>query len=172
MSFAIAAVSMMAVGGAQSAVGAYYGAKGQKSALRYDAKIAEVNAKLAEQSAQGELLQGERDVAASQLNAAQLKSKQRTAYAANGIDLNSASVQEVQQSSEYLAEADAITISANAMRSAAGYRTQGAGYRSQAKISRATADGISPGMAVTSSLLSTGGQVASSWYTMNKAGAV
>ena len=57
------------------------------------------------------------------------------------------------------------------MRSAWGYRTQGMNYQNRATMDRGTASGISPGLTAFGSLLSNSGQVASSWYSMNKAGA-
>jgi hypothetical protein len=66
---------------------------------------------------------------------------------------------------------DANTIAANAVQSAWGYRTQAVNYKNDALMSRATASGISPGLNAASTLLGEAGQVASTWYGMNKAGA-
>lgn len=55
---------------------------------------------------------------------------------------------------------------------AANERLQGLGYRNAATAASATAGGISPFGAAANTLLSQGGQVAASWYALNKKGAV
>lgn len=171
MSLAIASVALMAAGAGSSAIGSYYGAKNQASNLRYQADIAEVNARVADLGAKSEMLRGEREVQSSKLKTAQLKSAQRASLAANGVDLGEGSAVNILSSTDVMGEIDADTIAANAVRSAWGYRTQANNARAEATVGRGTASGINPTAAATSSLLGGSGQVASSWYTMNKAGA-
>lgn len=171
MSLAIASVALMAAGAGSSAVGSYYGAKSQKSNLQFQADIAEVNARIADLGARSEMLRGEREVQSSRLKTAQLKSSQRASLAANGVDLGEGSAVNILSTTDLMGELDADTIAANAVRSAWGYKTQASNARSEAIVGRGTAAGINPAGSAVTSLLGGSGQVASSWYSMNKAGA-
>ena len=70
-----------------------------------------------------------------------------------------------------MGEIDANTIKSNAIASAWGYRIQGTQYGNEAIVNRATSKGIKPGAVALSSLLTNAGQVAGTWYTLNKVGA-
>jgi hypothetical protein len=155
---------------ASSVIGAYYSGASQRESLRFQADMAAINARIAEQSAQTALLQGQRQEQASRLRGAQVKSSQRAAMAANGIDLSEGSAQNVLNTTDYFNEMDANTLAANATRSAWGYRTQATNYMNDALSKRSSADAISPAMGAASSLLTGGSQVADKWYAMNKAG--
>jgi len=159
------------VGGAAMGVaGNYYSSKSQKLSLESQARMDELNAQLAEKAAQVELQRGSREVQNSRLKTAQLKSAQRVAMAANGIDLGSDTAVNILSSTDLMGEIDANTLEANAVRSAWGYRTQAVNASNSAIGTRATAKGINPAIGAAGSLLSSAGQVASSWYSMKKAG--
>ena len=157
-------------GAATSAIGSYFGAATQKAVLNGQASVADSNARISELGAQSALMQGQQQVGALTLKAGQLKSSQRAAMAANGIDLGTGNAAELQASTDIMKEIDANTLTANAVRSAWGYRTQAMNFKNEALTRRASAGAISPGMAAASSLLGSAGSVASSWYGMNKAG--
>ena len=157
-------------GAATSAIGSYFGAATQKAVLNGQASVADSNARISELGAQSALMQGQQQVGALTLKAGQLKSSQRTAMAANGVDLGAGNAAELQASTDIMKEIDANTLTANAVRSAWGYRTQAMNFKNEALTRRASAGAISPGMAAASSLLGSAGSVASSWYGMNKAG--
>lgn len=176
--------AIMQTGGAISGgIGSYFGAATQKANLRGqaavaegNARIADVNARIAELGAQSALDQGQREVGRLTLRAGQLKSSQRVAMAANGIDVGTGSAAEIQASTDIMKEIDSNTLTANAVRTAWGYRTQGlnaqtdaANLRSQALASRAMGNAISPGGSVATSLLGSAGNVASSWYQYSQA---
>jgi hypothetical protein len=159
------------IGGAlSSAIGSYYSAQSQKNNLRFQSDIAGINARIAELGAQSAFNQGQQQVGALTLKAGQIKSSQRAAMAANGVDLGEGNAAEVQASTDIVKEIDANTLIANAVRSAWGYRTQGTNYQNEAAMGRATASTISPLATGFSSLLGSAGSVANSWYLMNKAG--
>jgi len=153
-----------------SAFGSYYSAQSQKSNLQFQADMAEISARMAEKSAQSALLQGERHVGAISMRAGQIKSGQRVALAANGVDLGAGNAAEVQASTDIMKEIDMNTAEANAVRAAWGYRAQGVNYQNEARIKRATAGNISPFGSMVSSLLGSATSVAGNWYLMNKAG--
>lgn len=171
------------IGGAVTGgIGSYFGAatqkanlRGQSAVLEANARISDANARIAELGAESALQQGQYEVARHTLQVGQLKSRQRVALAANGVDVGSASAAEIQASTEILKDMDVRTIESNAMRSAWGYRTQGlnaqteaANQRSQAVAARAMGSAISPIGSTTTSLLGSVGNVASSWYKFSK----
>ena len=61
---------------------------------------------------------------------------QRASYAAQGVEVSSGSAEEVQESSAYQGELDALQIRVNAARSAWGYNIQAEGERQQAAYTR------------------------------------
>lgn len=172
MSFATAAIAMQGAGAASSIVGSYFGAKSQKSLLNGQAQIDDINARIAELGAQSVLFQGRAQTNAIGLQAGQLKGRQRVALAANGVDLGEGSAAEVQTGTDVMKEIDRNTAEGNAIRSAWGYRMQETNLQNDALMKRASASAISPGMQAFSSLLSEGGKVAGSWYSMGKTGAL
>lgn len=157
-------MALMGAGAASSVVGSYFNAKSQKATLAFQADMAEQNAKLAELSAQGELLRGQWAESRQRAQTGRIKSAQRVAMAANGVDLQSQSALEVLTSTDVMGEIDANQIAANAVRAAWGYRMQGSNATSEALVKRAAGEAISPNMAAASSLLSNAGSVATSWY--------
>jgi len=165
------ALGMQGFGVGMSTAGAFYTAQGQQSTLSAQAHIDENNAKMATMSAQSALLTGQREEQAKRLTTAQLKSTQRAAIAANGIDLGSQSPVAVLTSTDVVGEVDANEIAANAMRKAFGYQTQSVNYSNRARGARAAADGINPIASAGGTLLTGAGAVASSWYKLDKAGA-
>lgn len=175
------------IGGiASSAVGSYYSAKSQASSLQFqsnmagvNARIADTNARVAELGAQQELFRGQQQVGQLTLKAGQVKSSQRAAMAANGIDLGEGSAAEVQASTDISKEIDKNTLEANAVSSAWGYRTasmnaqiQATNMRNDALLKGAGAESISPFASAATSLLGSAGSVASNWYNYNKLGAL
>ena len=156
MCTANAALGAQAFGGAAQTVGSYYAASAQRAQLKAQADIADIQAR-------GAMAAGEREEQRLRLATAGLKSKQRAAMGANGVDMTSGSAQQVLNTTDVMGEADANTIRSNAIGSAWGYRTQAA-------MSRAQADGINPGLTALSTGLGAATQVAGSWYQMKNAG--
>ena len=167
---AISSLTAQVAGGIGSTVGAYYQAQGEKTALKLRARMNEINASIAEGQARDVLLRGERAQQGVMMGAAQLKSRQRAAIAASGLELGSESAIALQSTTDYLSEMDVNTIKANALREAWGYRMEGTNLRGAAAVERATARGISPAGAAFSTLLTSAGQVAGSYATFKAAG--
>lgn len=166
-----AGMIMQAAGAADSAIGGYYGAKSQKINLLGGAQMDDINAGLAENSAQQELARGVAQVAAATARAGQIKGAQRAALAANGVDLGDGSAAELLTSTDLQKENDINTITANAVRAAWGQRIQATSLANDALAKRAGMESISPFVAANSSLLGSAGSIASSWYAMSKTGA-
>lgn len=164
-------LGMQAIGAINSAISSFYSTRAQMSSLRFQADMAEINARMAERGAQSMLEQGQRQVGQLTLRAGQMKSAQRAALAANGVDLSVGSAAEIVASTDIMKEIDKNTIEANAVRSAWGYRTQATSLSNDALMRRGAADSMSPVSSTINSLLNNAGGVASSWYQMRKSGA-
>jgi hypothetical protein len=150
--------------------------------------VGDTNARIAELGAQSVLYQGERQVGALTMRAGNLKSAQRATMAANGIDLGSGNAAEVQASTEIMKEVDKTALEANAVRSAWGYRMQGTeaqnnanqqalNYETSAEFGSVAARntnapqrGVDTSVfgAGASSLMSSAGTVAKSWYQSSR----
>lgn len=170
MCTATSALALQGGGAATSAVGAYYGAQGQKAGFEGQAAIQEINARASDEAARGALLMGERASTAQKLRSARLKATQTTTLAANGVDLGEGSPLRTLTDTDALGQLDAITIEANAVRSAWGYKTEATNYRNDALMRGAAAGAISPETAFATSLLGSAGSVASSWYNISGKG--
>lgn len=165
------AVALMGTGAALNGIGSYYGAQNQKTQLGYEADIADINARMSENSAQQALRSGQVEEENARLKTAQLKSSQNVALAANGVDLAEGSAVNLKTSTDVMGEVDANTIAANAIRSAWGYRTQATNYSNEAKMKRAQANGISPGRAAINSMLTGAAATGSEFARLKSTGA-
>lgn len=177
-SWARAGVVFQVGGALLGAVGAYYAADAAKSRLKsealsldFEASIARQNARNAEADAQAILQAGERDAARLGLAQGQDRGRREALQAASGTAAGVGSAAEVEASRRILEETDRLTIDSNAIRAAAAQRMQGVNYRNQALLAdvsarnaRRSARAINTGAAVATSLLSSAGPVASSWY--------
>lgn len=189
---AVSSVVMMGAGMATSAIGASASASGQKTQLQYqaamgklnaamaesDASLLELNASISDTQADQAIAMGQREQQKLRMGAAQLKGRQRTSLAANGVDLGVGSAARVLATTDYMTEVDAGEIRANAARAAFGYkvqqvnqkaaamsaRAQGVNYSAGSAFAAASASGISPLAAGMGSLLGSAGSVAPSVY--------
>jgi hypothetical protein len=141
------------------ALGAGDAAASQRSSLNFSAGISDINARMAEQAAQSELLRGEREYGNARLRTAALRGRQRASLAANGVDLGVGSAAQIQTSTEVMGEIDANTIQANAIKTAWGHRMEATNHRNDALMKRTSASGIDPDKAVFSSLVSGAGRI-------------
>lgn len=155
-------------GAINGAIGSYYQSQAMSNNLKFQADMARINAQIGETNAQAVLLSGQRAQQNVRLRTAKLKSSQRVAMAANGIDLGSRTAVNVLTSTDVMGEIDANTVEANAIRAAFGYRTQSVNDMNTARLSSAVADGISPLGSATGSLISNAGKVADGWYRYSK----
>lgn len=166
-----ASVAGQAFGVGMSTVGAFGAASAQQDTLRSQARIAEINASIFDASARQELMASQKQQEAIKLRGSQTKASQISAYAGNGIDIGVGTPVNVATSNDLITEVDANTARANGILAAWGQRIQATGMRNQARSLRATAAGISPLLAGATTLLTGAGQVAQSWYGLNKVGA-
>ncbi len=168
---ATAALGAQSFGAAASTVGSWYASVDAKNQQEAAADLAALNARMSEMGADAAMRSGLRRESAHRMQVSALKDRQVASMAANGVDLGSASAQRVLNSTDTLGEIDANAVHADAVAAAFGYRTQAVNYRNDETMRRAAAGAISPGMSALTTLIDQGGRVASSWYSLNKAGA-
>lgn len=156
---------MQAAGIGWSAVSAYKQANQQKDVLRYQAKVSQNNAQIAEWQAQQALTAGAQQEQVSRVRTAGLEGAQRAAMAANGIDLGEGNATDILATTKFMGEREALTIRDNAARQAWANRIQKQSYLDDANVNNANAAAINPGLASIGSLLGSSGTVASMWKT-------
>ena len=142
---AIAAVAGIA-GAGISAYSAYESGQAAKeqgqataNAANYSAQVAANNAVVAEQNAQHAEAAGRAQAEAVSLKGAQTSAKIRAGFAASGVDPNTGSAVDVEQSQGIKNQLDTETVLSNSELQAYGYRTAGAGYTAQSELDTATA---------------------------------
>jgi hypothetical protein len=129
----IAATAVMAAGQGYSALQ-------QNAQAKYQARVADQNAKLSAESARQEA-DNTRDAAlAHYRKVAQLEGQQRVAMAAGGIDVNFGNAADLTADTEMLAREDARRIYQQGAQNVKGYDVEGMNYRAQASASRSAGD--------------------------------
>ena len=157
---------------AVSAYGAYSQSQDRKDMARYQAKVAENNATVAEWQAQDAEARGNRQAQEVRRKYAALMGTQRAALAARGLDISDGSANATLQDTTYFSGYDEATTRANAAREAWGYRVRGANFTGDAGMlmSQSNAENplLSAGLAAGGTFFSGGGgSVAAKWYRGN-----
>lgn len=173
ISLATATLIAMAAAAAASAAGTAISSIQQSKQADYQSKVAENNNVIAQQMAQDALNRGQAKEQEQRRKTAALISNQRTAFAANGVDINSGSAVDVQADTAGLGELDALNIRNNAQREAYGFQSQGMNYSAQSDLYKYSADTTMANMPLNTATSALGGasSVASKWYSFNKMGA-
>lgn len=156
-----------AVGGAFDA---YTTSKTSSYVLKQQRKVLEANKAVAQMGAESAMRAGESQVAQITYEAGQRQAKQRTAFAANGVALDSGSAQDVQLSTEVLKQLDVRNTRLNALADAWGYKRQALGYGAQSSVAKMMSNYYNKsaiGSAV-GSLIESGSSVSSRWYDLLK----
>lgn len=153
-----------------SAYGAYQQASAAKSAAKYEAAVADANAKVSEFKAQDAQDRAQVDAENLGRQQAAMRGKQKATIAANGIDLASESAGSILNATDFYGLADQKTAVDNGAREAWGYRTQGANYQAEAQMQRSKASNISPFGSLATSLLGSAGSLSEKWAIKNPTG--
>lgn len=124
---------------ASMALTAYAGneqAQAEREAGRYQAEVAEVNAKQADYRAEqaGRIGAIKEEQHRSQVR--RMAGTQRATLAANGVDVGSGTAADLVDETYTLGEADALTIRYNAMNEAWGYRAEATDLRQQGQFAK------------------------------------
>lgn len=165
-----AIMGLQGAGAATSAIGAYGSAKSQKSALGFQAQMADMNAQLAERRAQIELDRGAYQAREIERQGARAKGSQRAAMGASNIALDSPTALAIVAGTDMVTAEDAQQARINAVRAAWGHRTDATNMVNEGRAARANARGINPMGAAATSLLGSATSMASSYYGMRRAG--
>lgn len=153
-----AGTGLAVVGTFQQAEAAKKAAEAANTAAEYNARILEENAKRADIVAAEELEVGEKRENLLRAEARVLKGKQRSAFAASGVLVDSGSTLDILTGTDRITEVDALTIRENALKRAKGVTREGTGFLSQADLSRAGK--VNPGSLASTSLLTGLGKLA------------
>lgn len=137
---------------------------GDKAAFNIQADAARTNAELDRAAASDAVTRGQKAVAQSQLKTNQVKGMQIAAMAANGVDLSSDTPLDILTTTDLVGATDANIIAANAAKEAWGYRVRAGSEDANAALLDSRAGMENPWRAAATSLLTSGGAVASKWY--------
>lgn len=146
-----------------SAYGAYQQSRANQERAKYDAAVAENNAKLAEFEAEDALSRGAAAAGRKHAEYAQLRGKQVATMAASGLDFASGTGLALLDDAAYMEAVDVTNVRNASRREAWGARVQRNNYRSAAAMNRAAAAAENPLGAAATSLLTSGASVASRW---------
>jgi hypothetical protein len=122
------------VGGLLSAQGAQKQGEAQQQMYNYRAQVAKINADINRQNAAWARDKGEKEAVQYGMKAAQQKGAIIAGQAASGIDINSGSSVEVQQSQDKLTRLDLTQIRSNAAKIAYDYETKAVMDENQAGL--------------------------------------
>jgi hypothetical protein len=138
----------------------------------FQAGIALQNAKIAEQNATYASVEGEQSAAKYGMGAAQRGSEIKAVQSASGLDVNSGSNKQVQDSNQIVSNMDMTQIRANAAKVAFDYKTQAGAYSMQAigdLMGAKNAAAVGPVNAA-ASIIGSASSVADKWLTASKLG--
>lgn len=147
--------------------GSYMQSKAQKDALGYQEKEAEMNAQLQGKMAEDAIARGNRDAQDHMQKAAMMKSSQRAAMAANGVDVSQGTPASILDDTDYMTKVDVGRIKGNAQREAWGYKVGQTNASNTALMLDAQGDNINPGM---NAIMSGVSSVASNWSMFSSDG--
>jgi hypothetical protein len=149
-----AVVALMAAGTAISAYGAYQQGKMQKEMYEYNARVAEENAKIAQQKADYDKEQFRRRYR-------KIAGSQRVAYAKGGVDSSTGTPLYVQEELAMLTEEDILMTQYNADLKKRGYTVEAATARYQGAAAYSAGK-----MRAAGTLLTGGGQTMQTGYEL------
>lgn len=144
------------IGSVIGAVGNIESGYSNANATKYQAQVAENNSAIAGRNAEFATQEGNVQAENQGLKNRSQAGSIIANTAANGIDVNSGSAKQVQQSQQILGNLDAMTIRSSAAREAYGYQTQAQNFTAEAALKSSEAkNDVSAGfMGAGSSLLS------------------
>lgn len=107
------------------------------ASAKYNAQVADMNAKLSERQARDTVARGAIDEQQQRMKTAQIVGQQKAAMAANGVDLKFGSPLDALVDTATMGELDALTIRTNTYREERDIRQQGLNAQGQAAMMRA-----------------------------------
>lgn len=148
-----------------SAYSAYSSGQAQSANANYQAQVAANNQKTANQNAEYTIEAGQSEAAQASLKGRAQSASIRAAEAANGVDVNSGSAEDVQETQRETNNLNTSTVMNNAALRAYGYRTQATGFGAQSGLDTAEAGQASTGgdLSALSSLVGGASSVGLKW---------
>ncbi len=152
-------------GGLSSAIGSLMGGTAQQQYYDYQAGVARMNAQIAEQNASYAINVGEAQAQQEGLAGGQRMGKIIAGQAASGLDVNTGSNKQVQQSQVGLERLSQVGIRSTAAKTAYNYEVEAAGLSAQAAADvQAGKNAKTAGMiGAVSSILGSATSVSSEW---------
>lgn len=132
--FATIAAGTAVAGAAVGAYGKYQEGQATKTAALYQAQVAKNNAEIADTLASNAVATGRVKTENQSRKGAAIAGRIKAAQAANGVDVNSGSNVDVQQSQREQAQLDTETTMHNAELEGYGYRTRATNYQAEAGL--------------------------------------
>lgn len=171
MAFAPLALAAGIAGAGISAVGAVEQGQATANAATFSAEVAKNNALIADYNAQHAIQAGQTQAAGQSLKGAAAGGKIKAGQAASGIDVNSGSALNVQQSERETAKLDTETVLSNAKLQEYGYRSQETSFKAQSELDKLTAEQAPIGATIGAggSLLSNASGLGFKWSTLGTA---
>ena len=155
-------------GGAATAAGTLEQGAAAANAADYKAAVARNNAIIAQQNAAYAIQSGHAQAANQSRKGAAIMGKIKAGQAASGVDVNTGSAVDVQQSQREINKLDSDTVLNNAELKAYGYRSDATNYTAQAGLDEMEAEQAPIGAAFSAagSLLSSASSVGTKWAMM------
>ena len=135
------ATALLIASTAVSSIGAVTAGIGQSQQYRYQAEIADQNARLANDQARDSIENTNLEAQRRYREIAQMKGAQTAAMAANGVDLNFGSPVNIQKDTAMIGAEDIAQIYKGGNERTRGFDINAFNYRSQASANRAQASG-------------------------------
>ena len=159
-------------GGIMQGIGKKDQYESQSKVYAYQAQVARINSQIDKQNEDYASVKGEQEAAIAGIKGGQQLAQIKVAQAASGIDVNTGSAKDVQESQKLLTRIDTGQIRANAAKVAYDYSTQSVQDLNQATLdTMASANASRAGdIALASSLVSTAGSVSDKWLSASKSG--
>ena len=158
--------------GAAGIFGSLFGGAAKADAYKYQSSMAWQNAAIAKQNQKYALDIGEQQAEKAGIAGAAQAGQIKAAQGASGVDVNSGSAKQVQDSQHLVSQMDMATIREKAAKTAYDFSVQATNYENQAKgyskaASNARTEGI---LGAVSSFIGTVGSVSSKWIQGNQLG--
>lgn len=159
-------------GGLLSAYGNYQSGVANEKMYNYRAAVADINSKINMQNSDYALTVGEKQGVQYGMKAAQTQGQIKVGQAASGLDVNTGSAKNVQDSQSKITRMDLDTIRSNAAKTAYDYRVAATSDQNQAAMDRAAASNAKRAgtLGALGSLIGTASSVSSKWMQGKTAG--
>jgi hypothetical protein len=165
ITLATIAIVGTAVSGATAAAGAAYTGYANSQSYKYQAGVAAVNQKIAQQNAEYSRAVGEVQAERSGMKTRQQIGQTIAAQGSSGFRADEGSGSDVLSSEHMLGESEQNTIRSNAAKAAYGHEVEAINFGAQSELDRMASRSsmISGGINATSSLLGSASSTSSKW---------